>query len=62
MPEAISTKNLVTLPITSQELGGGGAFLLPPSKIGLSNNLTTIGLKSHCHPGALTGIFESQII
>ena len=29
MPEAISTQNLVTLPITSQELGRGGAFLPP---------------------------------
>ena len=47
MPEAISTQNLVTLPVTSQELGrGGGAFLPPPTKIGLSNNPTTIGLKS----------------
>ena len=45
MPEAISTQNLVTLPITSQELGrGGGAFLPPPTKIGLSNSPTTIGL------------------
>ena len=30
MPEAISAQNLVTLPITSQELGRGGAFLPPP--------------------------------
>ena len=29
MPEAISTQNLVTLPITNQELGRG-AFLPPP--------------------------------
>ena len=43
MPEAFSTPNLVALPITSQELGRG-AFL-PPTKIGLSNSLTTIGLK-----------------
>ena len=43
MPEAISTQNLVTLPITSQELGGGGLFC-PPTKIGLSNSPTTIGL------------------
>ena len=29
MPEAISTQNLVTLPVTSQELGRGGGFLPP---------------------------------
>ena len=45
MPEAISTPNLVTLPITSQELSRSG-FFCPPTKIGLSNNPTTIGLKS----------------
>ena len=45
MPEAISTQNLVTLPITSQELGsGGGGLFCPPTKIGLSNSPTTIGL------------------
>ena len=27
MPEAISTQNLVTVPITSEELGRAGAFL-----------------------------------
>ena len=43
MSEAISTPNLVALPITSEELGRGGAFL-PPTKIGLSNSPTTIGL------------------
>ena len=42
IPETISTKNLVTLPITSQELGRG-AFL-PPNQIGLSNSPTTIGI------------------
>ena len=31
MPEAIRTQNLVALPVTSQELGGGG-FLPPPNK------------------------------
>ena len=29
MPETPSTQNLVTLPITSQELGRGGGFLPP---------------------------------
>ena len=46
MPEAISTQNLVTLPIASQELGRGGLFCPPPTKIGLSNSPTTIGLKA----------------
>ena len=41
MPEAISTQNLVTLPITSQELGRG-AFLPPPNQ---NRTTTTIGLK-----------------
>ena len=45
MPEAFSTRNLVALPITSQELGrGGGGFAPPPTKIVLSNSPTTIGL------------------
>ena len=45
MPEAISTRNFVTLPITSQELGRGGLFCPPPpNQIGLSNSPTTIGL------------------
>ena len=44
MPEAISTQNLVTLPITNQELGRGG--FAPPTKIVLSNSPTTIGLKT----------------
>ena len=43
MPEAISTQDLVTLPITSQELGRGGGLFCPPTKIGLSNSPTTIG-------------------
>ena len=43
MPEASSTPNLVALPITIQELGRR-AFLPPPTKIGLSNSPTTIGL------------------
>ena len=43
MPEAFSTLNLVALPTTSQELAWG-AFLPPPTKIGLSNNPTTTGL------------------
>ena len=43
MPEAISTPNLLALPITSQELGREG-FFAPPTKIGLSNSPTTIGL------------------
>ena len=50
MPEAISTPNLVTLPITSQELDRG-AF--PPTKIVLSNSPTTIGsreIKRAMHP------------
>ena len=46
MPEAFSTPNLVALPITSQELGRGGGFFGPQTKIVLSNSLTTIGLKS----------------
>ena len=29
MPEAISTQNVVTLPVTSQELGRGGRFAPP---------------------------------
>ena len=37
MPEAISTQNLVTLPITSQELGRG-AFLPPPNQNGTIKN------------------------
>ena len=45
MHEAVSTPHLVALPIISQELGGGGAFA-PPTKIGLSNSPTTIGLRS----------------
>ena len=44
MPEAISTPNLVALPITSQELGRG--FLPLQTKIGLSNSATTIGLNN----------------
>ena len=32
MPEDISTQNLVTLPITSQELGRGGGFFAPPNQ------------------------------
>ena len=43
MPEATSTPNLVVLFITSQELGGGG---FAPTKIGLSNSPTIIGLKA----------------
>ena len=46
MPEAISTEKLVTLPITSQELGRGGGLFCPPTKIGLSNSPTTTGLSS----------------
>ena len=45
MPEAISTQNVATLPITSQELGRG-AFLPLPTKIGLSYSPTTIGLRN----------------
>ena len=44
MPEAFSTPNLVALPITSKELGRGGFFAPPPTKIVLSNSPTTIGL------------------
>ena len=44
MPEAISTPNLVAMPITSQELGGGKGMFLPPSKKDVSDNPTTIGL------------------
>ena len=48
MPETISTPNLVALPVTSQELDRRGGALLPsPTKIGLSNSPTTIGLKSN---------------
>ena len=43
MPEAIITQNLVTLPITSQELGRGP--FCPLTKIGLSNIPITMGLK-----------------
>ena len=43
MPEALSTPNLVALPITSEELGRGP----PPTKIVLSNSPTTIGLTCH---------------
>ena len=32
MPEAISTQNLVTLPITSQDLGRGEGFAPPQQK------------------------------
>ena len=32
MPEAISTQNLVTLPITNQELGRGGLVCPPQPK------------------------------
>ena len=46
MPEAFSTPNLVALPVTSQELGRGGFFAPPPTKIVLSNSQTTIGLSS----------------
>ena len=56
MPEAISTQNLVTLPITSQELGRGGGFFAPLTKIGLSNSPATIGLKRLAEitlPGAI---------
>ena len=45
MPKAFSTPSLVALNITSQELGRGGAFLPPPTKVVLSNSPTTIGLK-----------------
>ena len=45
MPEAFSTPNLVALPITSKELGRGGGFFAPPTKIVLSNSPTTIGLR-----------------
>ena len=48
MPEAISTPNLVALLITSQELGRGGGLFCPPTKIGLSNSPTTVGLKAQC--------------
>ena len=44
MPDAFSSPNCVALPITSQELGGGGGLFCPPTKIGLSNSPTTIGL------------------
>ena len=44
MSDAISTQNLVTLPISSQELGRG--LFCPPTKIGLSNSPTTIGLST----------------
>ena len=44
MPEAFSTPNLVALSITSKELGRGGLFCPPPTKIVLSNSPTTIGL------------------
>ena len=46
MPEAFSTPNLVALPITSKELGRGGFFAPPPTKIVLSNSPTTIGLRA----------------
>ena len=48
MPEAFSTPNLVALPITSQELGRGGLFCPPPTKIVISNSPTTIGLSKRC--------------
>ena len=44
MPEAISTPNLIALPITSQELGRWASP--PPTKIGQSNSPATIGLKT----------------
>ena len=44
MHEAISTRNLVALPIAIQELDRGVLFC-PPTKIGLSNSPTTIELK-----------------
>ena len=44
MLEAISTTNVVALPITNQELGRGGGLFCPPTKIGLSNSPTTVGL------------------
>ena len=60
MPEALRKQNLVTLPITSQELGRG-AFLPPPTKIGLSNSPTTIGLKAvyvwYCESDAFLASF-----
>ena len=45
MSEAFSTQNLVALPITGQELDGGGGLFCSPTKMGLSNSPTTIGLK-----------------
>ena len=50
MPEAFSTPNLVALSITSKELGRGGFFAPPPTKIVLSNSPTTIGLTSISFP------------
>ena len=32
MPEVISTPNLVTLPVASQELGREGFFAIPPNQ------------------------------
>ena len=56
MPEAISTPNLVALPITSQELGRGA---LPPTKIGLSNSPTTIVL--NIISGRCYHVFEKEL-
>ena len=46
MPEAISTQNLVALPITSQELDRNEYYwaFCPQTKIGLSNCPATAGL------------------
>ena len=48
MPEAISTQNLVTLPITSQELGRG-AFSPPPNQNRTIKSPATIGIRRHDH-------------
>ena len=47
MPETISTQNLETLPITSQELVRGPFLPPPPTIIGLSNSPTIIGLSEN---------------
>ena len=48
MPEAISTPNLVALPIISGELDRGGGLFCPPPlqpKWDISDSPTAIGLK-----------------
>ena len=70
MPEAFSTPNLVALPITSQELDRGCFLTPPPTKIGLSNSPTTIGLTRratdfclppHCRPLKNNGLLTRVI-